>query len=275
MLRIEGQSRRTQERLKRCCEQVDPGPGRRTSPPLSLAKISNVHQLQAAAVCSIRSWGFMAVLYLLADLRSTWRRRLILGAITSALIDRSTLERLAQRRCGMRCAACSPGPSRYAIHGTHRDDFRGEETRRRAAVTGEVRRSCRTDVLEGTRRSRFAPPNQPPVIARMAGREGRIPRALAPADESPRTRRTRTTTAPHPIGRSQHDGIHSHQHNRPLTPPGPRRTSSAGTRAYLKGLYKPFKVRDVLGPGANQCAALPRRPDRAGRSDGACPQERG
>ena len=96
--------------------------------------------------------GFMAV-YLLADYDDL-ARRLILAHHT-ALIDRSTLERwLNDGAHSLRSLFSLAQQYRYS--GTTRDDFAAKNAAARAALEkyGELPQ----DVLEGTRRSRFAPP---------------------------------------------------------------------------------------------------------------------
>ena len=96
--------------------------------------------------------GFMAV-YLLADYDDL-ARKLILAHHT-ALIDRSTLERwLNDGAHALRSLFSLAQQYRYS--GTTRDDFASKNAAARAALEkfGELP----PDVLEGTRRSRFAPP---------------------------------------------------------------------------------------------------------------------
>ncbi|MCB1907199.1 MAG: TIGR03761 family integrating conjugative element protein, partial [Rhodocyclaceae bacterium] len=90
-------------------------------------------------------------------------RRLILAHHT-ALIDRSTLERwLNEGAHSLRSLFSLAQQYRYS--GATRDDFASKNAVARAALErfGELPQ----DVLEGTRRSRFAPP-----IARRANRAG-------------------------------------------------------------------------------------------------------
>jgi len=96
--------------------------------------------------------GFAAV-YLLADYDEI-ARKLILAHHT-ALIDRSTLERwLHEGAHALRSLFSLAQQYRYS--GTQRDDFASQNAAARAAIEkfGELPQ----DVLEGTRRSRFAPP---------------------------------------------------------------------------------------------------------------------
>src|SRR5690606_935945 len=96
--------------------------------------------------------GFMAV-YLLADYDDL-ARRLILAHHT-ALIDRSTLERWLNDG-GHALRSLFSRAQQYKYSGTKRDDFAAKNAVARAALEkfGELP----PDVLEGTRRSRFAPP---------------------------------------------------------------------------------------------------------------------
>jgi integrating conjugative element protein (TIGR03761 family) len=114
--------------------------------------------------------GFMAV-YLLADYDDL-ARRLILAHHT-ALIDRSTLERwLNDGAHALRSLFSLAQQYRYS--GATRDDFASKNAVARTALEkfGELPQ----DVLEGTRRSRFAPP-----IARRGNRAG-TPAAHTNAD---------------------------------------------------------------------------------------------
>src|SRR3546814_15095915 len=118
----------------------------------------------------------MAV-YLLADYDDL-ARKLILAHHT-ALIDRSTLERwLNDGAHALRSLFSLAQQYRYS--GTTRDDFAAKNAAARAALEkfGELPQ----DVLEGTRRSRFAPP-----IARRTTKPGTPPAspAIQPAAPAP------------------------------------------------------------------------------------------
>ena len=118
--------------------------------------------------------GFMAV-YLLADYDDL-ARKLILAHHT-ALIDRSTLERwLDDGAHALRSLFSLAQQYRYS--GTTRDDFAAKNAAARAALEkfGELPQ----DVLEGTRRSRFAPP-----IARRTTKPGTPPAAPAIGPDAP------------------------------------------------------------------------------------------
>jgi integrating conjugative element protein (TIGR03761 family) len=96
--------------------------------------------------------GFMAV-YLLADYDEL-ARKLILAHHT-ALIDRSTLERWLNEGAHELRSLFSLA-QQYRFSGCTRDDFAAKNAAARAALEklGELPQ----DVLEGTRRSRYAPP---------------------------------------------------------------------------------------------------------------------
>jgi integrating conjugative element protein (TIGR03761 family) len=96
--------------------------------------------------------GFAAV-YLLADYDDI-ARKLILAHHT-ALIDRSTLERWLNEGAHALRSLFSLA-QQYRFSGTTRDDFAAKNAAARTALEkyGELPQ----DVLEGVRRSRFAPP---------------------------------------------------------------------------------------------------------------------
>ena len=88
----------------------------------------------------------------------------------------------------MHCAACSRWPSNTAIRCT-RDDFVSKNAAARAALEkfGELPQ----DVLEGTRRSKFAPP----IVRRGLQQRAESP-AAAPAPNDEATDELVTDTAP-------------------------------------------------------------------------------
>ena len=93
------------------------------------------------------------MVYLLADYDDVVRKLIL--AHHTALIDRSTLERwLNDGAHALRSLFSLAQQFRYS--GTTRDDFAAKNAAARAALEkyGELPQ----DVLEGTRRSRFAPP---------------------------------------------------------------------------------------------------------------------
>jgi len=147
MLRIEEKIADTKTRLQTLREQVDQALAD-VPPALSLGENLNV-------------------------------QRLILAHHT-ALIDRSTLERwLNDGAHALRSLFSLAQQYRYS--GTTRDDFAAKNAAARAALEkfGELP----TDVLEGTRRSRFAPP-----INRRSSQDGKQERtdtpSAAPTDEA-------------------------------------------------------------------------------------------
>lgn len=150
MLRIEDKLSATKEQLQVLREQVDQALAD-VPPALSLGENLNVQPVKLPLFVASQL-GFMAV-YLLADYDDL-ARRLILAHHT-ALIDRSTLERwLNEGAHALRSLFSLAQQYRYS--GTKRDDFAANNPSGRAALEkyGELPQ----DVLEGTRRSRFAPP---------------------------------------------------------------------------------------------------------------------
>ncbi len=150
MLRIEDKLSTTKEQLQALREQVDQALAD-VPAALSLGENLNVQPVKLPLFVASQL-GFMAV-YLLADYDDL-TRRLILAHHT-ALIDRSTLERwLNEGAHALRSLFSLAQQYRYS--GTQRDDFAANNAAARAALEkyGELPQ----DVLEGTRRSRFAPP---------------------------------------------------------------------------------------------------------------------
>ncbi|KAB7770422.1 integrating conjugative element protein [Xanthomonas sp. LMG 12462] len=150
MLRIEEKLSQTDIALRQLREQVDRA---LTGVPaaLSLGENLNVQPIRLPLFVNAQL-GFMAV-YLLADYDEL-ARKLILAHHT-ALIDRSTLERwLNEGAHALRSLFSLAQQYRYS--GCTRDDFAAKNAAARAAVEkyGELPQ----DVLEGTRRSRYAPP---------------------------------------------------------------------------------------------------------------------
>lgn len=150
MLRIEEKLNETKARLQLLREQVDLA---LTSVPsaLSMGENLNVQPVNLPLFINAQL-GFMAV-YLLTDY-DILARRLIL-AHHMALIDRSTLERwLNEGAHALRSLFSLAQQYRYS--GAQRDDFASKNAVARAALDkfGELPQ----DILEGSRRSRFAPP---------------------------------------------------------------------------------------------------------------------
>ncbi|MFU7899041.1 PFL_4669 family integrating conjugative element protein [Pseudomonas aeruginosa] len=150
MLRIEDKLADTKTRLQTLREQVDQALAD-VPPALSLGENMNVQPVKLPLFVNAQL-GFMAV-YLLADYDDL-ARKLILAHHT-ALIDRSTLERwLNDGAHALRSLFSLAQQYRYS--GTQRDDFAANNAAARAAL--EKYGPLPQDVLEGTRRSRFAPP---------------------------------------------------------------------------------------------------------------------
>tara|TARA_R110001599_G_scaffold192503_1_gene387936 strand:+ start:56397 stop:57182 length:786 start_codon:yes stop_codon:yes gene_type:complete len=186
MLRIEDKINDTRTRLQTLREQVDQALAD-VPAALSLGENLNVQPVKLPLFVNAQL-GFMAV-YLLADYDDL-ARRLILAHHT-ALIDRSTLERWLNDG-GHALRSLFSLAQQYRYSGACRDDFAANNAAARAAREkfGELPQ----DVLEGTRRSRFAPPisrrspRQAPVSENPGANE---PAGLtedtpdAPTDESP------------------------------------------------------------------------------------------
>lgn len=150
MLRIEEKLTQTKVSLQALREQVDQALAD-VPPTLSLGENLNVQPVKLPLFVNAQL-GFMAV-YLLADYDDL-ARKLILAHHT-ALIDRSTLERwLNEGAHALRSLFSLAQQYRYS--GTQRDDFAANNGAARAAL--EKYGPLPQDVLEGTRRSRFAPP---------------------------------------------------------------------------------------------------------------------
>lgn len=178
MLRIEEKLEQAKSILQELRQQVDRALAD-VPPALSLGENLNVQPVKLPLFVNAQL-GFMAV-YLLADYDDL-ARKLILAHHT-ALIDRGTLERwLNEGAHALRSLFSLAQQYRYS--GTTRDDFAAKNAAARAALEklGELPQ----DVLEGTRRSRFAPPvvRRSPLAA--TAREPSTARASAlaePADE--------------------------------------------------------------------------------------------
>ena len=150
MLRIEDKLADTKIRLQALREQVDQALAG-VPPALSLGENLNVQPVKLPLFVNAQL-GFAAV-YLLADYDDL-ARKLILAHHT-ALIDRSTLERwLNDGAHSLRSLFSLAQQYRYS--GASRDDFAAKNAVARAALEkfGELSQ----EVMEGTRRSRFAPP---------------------------------------------------------------------------------------------------------------------
>ena len=150
MLRIEEKLSTAKEQLQLLSEQVDQALAG-VPAGLSLGENLNVQPVRLPLFVS-SPLGFMAV-YLLADFDALARR--VILAHHTALIDRDTMEQwLNEGAHPLRSLFAFA--QRYRYSGTTRDDFASMNAAARAALEkfGEMPQ----DVLEGTRRSRFAPP---------------------------------------------------------------------------------------------------------------------
>ncbi|MGP3790488.1 PFL_4669 family integrating conjugative element protein [Pseudomonas sp. B392_1p] len=150
MLRIEEKLAQTKDTLQVLREQVDQALAD-VPPALSLGENMNVQPVKLPLFVNAQL-GFLAV-YLLADYDDL-ARKLILAHHT-ALIDRSTLERWLNEGAHALRSLFSLA-QQYRFSGCTRDDFAAKNAAARAAIEkfGELPQ----DVLEGVRRSRYAPP---------------------------------------------------------------------------------------------------------------------
>ncbi len=162
MLRIEDKLIETRESLKALRDQVDQVLSE-VPPALSLGENLNVQPVNLPLFVNAQL-GFMAV-YLLADYDDL-ARRLILAHHT-ALIDRSTLERWLNEGAHALRSLFSLA-QQYKFTGVQREDFAANNAAARMAREkfGELPQ----DILEGTRRSRFAPP----MVRRTTFNEQRV-----------------------------------------------------------------------------------------------------
>ncbi|ESZ82405.1 integrating conjugative element protein, partial [Pseudomonas aeruginosa DHS29] len=163
----------TKVTLQSLREQVDQALAS-VPPALSLGENLNVQPVKLPLFVNAQL-GFAAV-YLLADYDDI-ARKLILAHHT-ALIDRSTLERwLNEGAHALRSLFSLAQQYRYS--GCTRDDFAAKNAAARVALEkyGELPQ----EVLEGTRRSKFAPP----VVRRGLQQRGDGPAtAPPPSDEA-------------------------------------------------------------------------------------------
>ncbi|GAJ29350.1 PFL_4669 family integrating conjugative element protein [Acidomonas methanolica] len=172
MLRIEEKLNTTKDQLHTLREQVDQALAGLPS-ALSVGENLNVQPVKLPLFISSQL-GFMA-LYLLADYDEL-ARKLILAHHT-ALIDRSTLERwLNEGAHALRSLFSLAQQYRYS--GCSRDDFVSMNAAGRAAI--EKFGTLPQDVLDGTRRSRFAPP-----VIRRSVSSSSPPRRSATAEPAP------------------------------------------------------------------------------------------
>ncbi|MGH8300667.1 MAG: PFL_4669 family integrating conjugative element protein, partial [Steroidobacteraceae bacterium] len=150
MLEIERKLNDTKTRLQVLREQIDQVLAD-VPPELSLGENLNVQPVKVPLFIGAQL-GFLAV-YLLADYDNLARRLML--AHHTALIDRHTLERSLDEGSHLLRSTFALA-QRYRYSGATRDDVAANNALARAAREkyGELPR----DVLEGTRRSRFAPP---------------------------------------------------------------------------------------------------------------------
>lgn len=150
MLEIERKLDDTKTRLKVLREQIDQVLAD-VPPELSLGENLNVQPVKIPLFIGAQL-GFLAV-YLLADYDNLARRLML--AHHTALIDRHTLERMLDEGSYLLRSTFALA-QRYRYSGATRDDCAANNALARAAREqyGELPQ----DVLEGTRRSRFAPP---------------------------------------------------------------------------------------------------------------------
>ncbi|RQR79204.1 TIGR03761 family integrating conjugative element protein [Burkholderia sp. Bp9012] len=150
MIRIEDKLAETKTQLQALRQQVDQALTA-VPPAMSLGENLNVQPVKLPLFINAQL-GFMAV-YLLAEFDDL-ARRLILAHHT-AMIDRSTLERwLNDGAHALRSLFALA--QQYKFSGAQRDDFAANNAMARTAL--ERFGPLPQDVLEGTRRSRFAPP---------------------------------------------------------------------------------------------------------------------
>jgi integrating conjugative element protein (TIGR03761 family) len=171
MLRVEDKLAQTKASLQTLREQVDQALADVPS-ALSLGENLNVQPVKLPLFVNAQL-GFMAV-YLLADYDDL-ARRLILAHHT-ALIDRSTLERWLNEGAHALRSLFSLA-QQYKYSGAQRDDFAANNAVARAAREkyGELPQ----DVLEGIRRSRFAPP----PIRRAGSEASEVTAPVEPTNE--------------------------------------------------------------------------------------------
>jgi integrating conjugative element protein (TIGR03761 family) len=197
MLRIEAKLDDTKQRLQELGEQIDQVLAN-APPALSLGENLNVHPVKLPLFVDAQL-GFLAV-YLLADFDSL-ARRLILAHHT-ALIDRRTLERWLNEGAHLLRSTFTLA-QQYRYTGTQRDDYAANNAAARAAR--EKYGDLPQDVLEGTHRSRFAPPiiRRSPLSALKSSSTPLSPSSaaasdpdLAPMEEDPPDQATSEDSPP-------------------------------------------------------------------------------
>jgi integrating conjugative element protein (TIGR03761 family) len=175
MLRLEAKLDDTKARLQTLREQVDQILAN-VPPALSLGENLNVQPVKLPLFVGSQL-GFLAV-YALAEYDDV-ARRLILAHHT-ALIDRRAMERWLDEGAHLLRSTFAMA-QQYRYSGASRDDFAANNAVARAAL--EKFGALPQDVLEGTRRSRFAPPiirrsalraDPPPVSAASIGADASL-----------------------------------------------------------------------------------------------------
>ena len=247
MLRIEDKLDQTRTTLQTLRKQVDQALAG-VPAALSLGENLNVQPVKLPLFVNAQL-GFAAV-YLLADYDDI-ARKLILAHHT-ALIDRSTLERWSTRAAHALRSPVLAGPA-VPLLGLHRDDFAAKNAAARVALEkfGELPQ----DVLEGTRRSTFAPTS---MVRRGLQQRGENPAAAATSVDGDAA----AAADPSEGAATLPARTNPHERSEPADPllPGPATGSlhAPGTRGLSKRPLKPFKgAKGTWGPGpasASPCA---------------------
>ena len=149
MLRIEEKLEQTRSRLQLLRQQVDEALAR-VPAALSLGENLNLQPVKLPLFINAQL-GFMAV-YLLAEYDEVVRKLIL--AHHTALIDRHTLDIWLEEGAHL-LRSLFTAAQQYQYSGTVRDDFAAQNAAARAAL--EKYGPLPQDVLEGSRRSRFAP----------------------------------------------------------------------------------------------------------------------
>jgi integrating conjugative element protein (TIGR03761 family) len=173
MIRIEQKLDDAKSRLQALREQIE-GVLANIPSALSISENLNVQPI-TLPVFTDSQLGFLAI-YLLTDF-DTLARRLLLAHHT-AQIDRPTLERLLDEGAHNLRSAFTLA-QQYRFTGTSRDDYAANNAVARAAR--EKFGPIPDEVLQGTLRSRFAPPITRPSALRDLNSE---PRRAAAADDT-------------------------------------------------------------------------------------------
>ncbi|RMP38278.1 PFL_4669 family integrating conjugative element protein [Pseudomonas syringae group genomosp. 3] len=160
MIRIEERLIKAKEQMAAINEQLDQVMAK-LPPSLSIGDNLNIHPVSVPLFVNAQL-GFMAV-YLLTDYDDVTRRLLL--AHHTALIGRRDMEHWIDEGAHILRSVFGLA-QQYKFSGATRDDFAANNAKARAAVErfGELPQ----DILEGTRRSEFAPPiakNRPATVA--------------------------------------------------------------------------------------------------------------